>query len=614
MRERCPNLLTVDHPIVAVVFSSCREVREIASGVRFAITLTPDFGAVQNAGEEFGALRVVAKVDDGGTDEAFVHDANATRAACSGVLLIEDDLFEQTRATGTARLGPTEADPTMPPEFLFPIPTFFEKIVFIARTAATAHDAKLGAVAEAILKERSGLDSKRILLRCESQVHAVPDRSGLSRSAPKPPSPGTDGNLRSVRRNPNWSWQTLRMRFQSKALARCALYFVVVAVVATNATFARPASAESASATAPRVGHVWIFVLENTNYAQVTAESMPYFSARAAEGVTLSKMYGVGHASLTNYIAMASGHKPKLLTQQDCFSYNCLYGVGEDDNIANQLEAKGLTWKAYMDGMTKPCPKPKENSSDPNTVGYATRHNPFMYYRSIVDNAARCAEHVRPYGDLATDLKSGKVANYNFISPDTCHDAHDVGDPKCSLTAADSWLEKEVAPILDSPEYKRDGAIILTFDEAFISDASSCCGEPTGGGHIATALLSPHLSKPGSVDATPYSHYSLLRTMEDNFGLAPLRQAGASATASMIANFNVADTTPTPPSSTNGSSIGSTTSAVAPVGSTTIAKPPKNKGSDNQTTLWVGLGLGIVILGGGVVTAKRRSTKLQQPS
>ena len=170
-----------------------------------------------------------------------------------------------------------------------------------------------------------------------------------------------------------------------------------------------------------------------------------------------------------------------------------------------------------------------------------------------------------------------------------------------------------MAPILDSPEYKRDGAIILTFDEAISSDASSCCGEATGGGHIATALLSPHLAKPSSVDATPYSHYSLLRTVEDNFGLVPLREAGAATTASMIADFKAAHTEPMP-STTTGSSAATTTSSLGPAGSTTIAKPPKKKSSDNQTTLWLGLGLGIVILGGGVVTAKRRSTKLQPPS
>ena len=112
----------------------------------------------------------------------------------------------------------------------------------------------------------------------------------------------------------------------------------------------------------PRVGHVWIFVFENTNYAQVTPKEMPYFSARAAEGVTLSKMYGVGHFSLTNYIAMASGHEPNDKTKADCFAYDCIYGSGEDDNIADQLEKAQLTWKAYMDGAPGPCPKPPEGA------------------------------------------------------------------------------------------------------------------------------------------------------------------------------------------------------------------------------------------------------------
>ena len=81
---------------------------------------------------------------------------------------------------------------------------------------------------------------------------------------------------------------------------------------------------------------------------------MPYFTKTAKLGVTLTKMYGVGHASLTNYIAMASGHSPNPKTQADCFGYDCVYEKGEDQNVADQLEADNLTWRAYMDGLPQP--------------------------------------------------------------------------------------------------------------------------------------------------------------------------------------------------------------------------------------------------------------------
>ena len=357
----------------------------------------------------------------------------------------------------------------------------------------------------------------------------------------------------------------------------------------------------------PRVGHVWIFVFENTNYDQVTTATMPYFSARAAQGVTLSKMYGVGHASLTNYIAMASGHAPKPSTQADCFNYDCIYEAGEDANVADQLEEANFTWKAYMDGAPGPCPKPQEKAGEPYIVGYATRHNPFMYYRGLVDDKARCVDHVRTLADLAGDRAAGNVANYNFISPDTCNDAHDDSKDGCKLPDADKWLEQHLKPILDSPEYKSDGAVILTFDEAEISDASNCCDPKTpGGGHIATAILSPRLAKPGTIDATPYSHYSLLRTVEDNFGLAALRHAGDASTNSMITLFKAPDPSLT---TTTPNAAGSTTIAARTTTQTVVK--PKKKSSDSQSTLWFGLGLGLAIVAGGVISAKRRSAKLK---
>jgi phosphatidylinositol-3-phosphatase len=83
-----------------------------------------------------------------------------------------------------------------------------------------------------------------------------------------------------------------------------------------------------------------------------------------------------------------------------------------------------------------------------------------------------------------------------------------------------------------SPAYADNGLLIITFDEAS-NDASDCCGEPmspntasnggsgNGGGRIGAVLLSRYI-KPGSVNDTPYNHYSLLRSTEDLFGLSHL--------------------------------------------------------------------------------------------
>lgn len=387
----------------------------------------------------------------------------------------------------------------------------------------------------------------------------------------------------------------------------------VAGLAAFTGSPAARAETQSGNPQGKRFTHVWIFVFENTNYDKVTAKSMPYFTAKAKAGTTLTKMYGVGHASLTNYIAMASGHSPNDKTRADCFSYDCVYEKGDDNNIADQLEGAGLTWRSYMDGMTKPCAHGKEGAGEPylgqGNGGYATRHNPFMYYRSIVGDQARCDQHVLPITEMQKDRAAGKVANYNFISPDVCHDAHDdSSDPKCSLQNADKWLQPQLDPILASKEYQSGGAVFLTFDEAELADGSSCCAgvsgaSGAGGGHIATAILSPALAKRGESIDTPYSHYSLLRTVEDNFGLPALRNANDPSTASMINLFAVRGTASTPTTAVNGS-----TTATVNNGSPTTVVPATTKSGSGSSKLWL---LGVLlaaILGGAFIVSKRRGT------
>lgn len=276
------------------------------------------------------------------------------------------------------------------------------------------------------------------------------------------------------------------------------------------------------------VQHVFVVVLENSTYDEITgptaATTMPYLTSLAAKGVTLDQMFAVDHASLGNYIALTSGYEANDKTKADCFQYDCVYPTGQDDNVANQLEAKHITWKAYMDGMTQPCQKPPtQGASDPFVVGYATRHDPFMYYSSIVDDPTRCAAHVVPFSQLATDLGGAHVPSYAFISPDTCNDAHDRGD-NCGLTHADDWMKQNVQPILDSKAYKQGGVLIITTDESEGADSSGCCGNAQGG-HIATFVISPLVAKPGSRTSTQYTHFSTLRWIENSFGLPCLRHA-----------------------------------------------------------------------------------------
>jgi phosphatidylinositol-3-phosphatase len=287
-------------------------------------------------------------------------------------------------------------------------------------------------------------------------------------------------------------------------------------------------SARAAEGERPQIDHIVVVVLENATAEAVLADKRdqaPFLNGLAARGTQLDAMFGVDHNSLPNYLAMVSGHASTGQTRADCFVYSCVYKPGNDETVADQLEAKGLTWKAYVDGMDTPCLHSQENHIEKYRTGYATRHNPFLYFAGIVRNEARCAAHDVPIGHLAQDLAGPGLPSLSFIIPDTCHDGHD-----CPLSTADTWVKDNVGPLLERPEIRDHGLVIFTFDEADASDQRGCCFNSRGG-RIATWIVGAGVAV-GRHSNTEYNHYSLLRTVEDNFGLPCLRHACDSVTAS----------------------------------------------------------------------------------
>jgi hypothetical protein len=303
-----------------------------------------------------------------------------------------------------------------------------------------------------------------------------------------------------------------------------------------------------ASVSAAPVRHVFVIVLENEPY-QVTFGKhslAPYLAHELPrQGALLPHYYGIGHYSLDNYIAMISGQAPNPATQQDCSTYSefkrtapgldahgqalgqgCIYPA-DVKTIADQLEVAGLSWKGYMEDMGRDPTREsarcghvaigKTDITEHASTGdqYADKHNPFVYFHSIIDDPARCGQHVVNFDHLAEDLK--------HLDPG-------------GLVSADAFLRKWVPRILASPAFRRDGLLVITFDEG--TDGKACCGEQglaggplpgqigPGGGRTGAVLLSPFI-KPGTVSTHAYNHYSLLRTVEDFFGLSHLGYAAA---------------------------------------------------------------------------------------
>ena len=349
---------------------------------------------------------------------------------------------------------------------------------------------------------------------------------------------------------------------------------VLTLAASLSATAAAPPAAPRASAALPPVRHVFVLVLENQNYASAFApDSRAAYLAHAlpARGALLSRYYGIAHSSLPNYLALVSGQAANEDTQLDCPVFRefvpsaarpdadgqlpgtgCVY-PRLVPTLADQLEAAGLTWKGYMEDMGKDSARESAtcghvpvgqnettNAASPRDQ-YAAKHNPFIYFHSIIDDQARCDAHVVNLAHLREDLQSvATTPNYAFITPNLCNDGHDA---RCAdgriggLTAIDAFLREWVPRIENSPAFRADGLLVITFDESAGEDSSACCGERPlpgarfqpgfngpGGGRIGAVALSPFI-QPGTVSAEPYNHYSLLRTVEALFALPALGYA-----------------------------------------------------------------------------------------
>ena len=342
---------------------------------------------------------------------------------------------------------------------------------------------------------------------------------------------------------------------------------------------------------------MFVIVLENESASTTfgAGSPAPYLSTTLrSEGAYLPNYYAVGHESNDNYIAMISGQAPSAQNQADCQFYDDLepgtigsYGQAEGTGcvypadvptIADQLTASGLTWRDYNESMgadptreASECGHPGINSVDNTqkataTDEYATRHDPFVYFHSIIDDTALCDSHVVNLDLLPHDLASAvDTPNYVFITPDLCDDGHDSpcanGQPG-GLAQADAFLRQWVPQITNSPAFtQQHGLLIITFDEAATSDTSSCCGEipgpdspepgvnGPGGGDVGAVLLSPCIA-PGTVSTVPYNHYTMLRSVEDIFGLPHLGYAGLPGETSFgsdIFNQPCAGTASAPP-------------------------------------------------------------------
>jgi phospholipase C len=216
------------------------------------------------------------------------------------------------------------------------------------------------------------------------------------------------------------------------------------------------------------------------------------------------------HPSLPNYLWLEAGTNFGILDDGSPSQHP----LSAKKHLVTLLKNANITWKAYLENISgKVCPLTDRGE-------YFVCDEPFAYFDDVSNhqkpNSKYCIAHLRPYGELATDLKNGTTAQYNWITPNLCDAMHDSCNGGNPIAQGDTWLSQNVPAILASSVFKQGGALFITWDEA-----------DNGDGPIPMIVLSPFAKGNGYSNSIHYTHGSTLRTMQEIFNVRPLlRDAG----------------------------------------------------------------------------------------
>ena len=291
-------------------------------------------------------------------------------------------------------------------------------------------------------------------------------------------------------------------------------------------------SGGSTTGTIPSSSHVFVVVEENHSYSQVIgSSSMPYLNSLATKYGLATQYYANTHPSIGNYFMMTAG---QIITNNDSYCSTLT-----NDNIVRHLLSAGKTWKSYAQSI------PYAGYTGWDVYPYVQHHNPFAYF-SDNRNGSGQQNNIVPFSQFGSDVANNALPNFSFVVPDLEHDAHDCPDGGSSCTdndmlwAADQFLQFQIAPLLNSAQFQKDGLLVIWFDEAFDSDTSY------GGGKVAVVLVGPSVKR-GFRSSNLYQHQSLLRTISESLGITPVGDAtSAPSMAEFFSSSSTTSTSPTP--------------------------------------------------------------------
>ncbi|ELS05323.1 Phosphoesterase family protein [Xenococcus sp. PCC 7305] len=276
-----------------------------------------------------------------------------------------------------------------------------------------------------------------------------------------------------------------------------------------------------------------IVMLENSIRSNVLANS--YMDHLRQKGVFLSNSYGVTHSSQPNYIASIGGDNFGFINDDPGYVqwiYNTM-DASPVTSVVDLLEAQGLTWRSYAEDLPPNYkkninPNPPYTPIPPNEGNFARKHVPFLSFPNIISVPERLANIVDGK-EFAIDLENGNLPHYSWFTPNLINDGHSLKPEQKATDPNDTNRHVNIKNIeaflkeflSDDPiaKFPPETLIVITFDEAY----------PYYDPYEIYTLLIGDMIPAGTTRTEPYNHYSLLRSVEKNFGLGTLKRNDAAA-------------------------------------------------------------------------------------
>jgi hypothetical protein len=372
-----------------------------------------------------------------------------------------------------------------------------------------------------------------------------------------------------------------------RGLSRGALAVLTAAGLGVALDAGQGAAAQAAS-TSSGPDHVFVIMMENHGYNEIIGDTTdaPYINSLAQRYNVETNYHGVTHPSLPNYLAAVTGSFQgiwddcKAGAAEMCAPEEFVPNSGDStssaslttdeyntaaatphmfsaQNIVDQVESSGRTWRAYMQSMPSAG---YEGEYYPGVVNgtlvklYAQKHNPFMYLSDINSAGNPRLNDVVPFDSFGSDLASGNVPNFVWISPDQCHDMHGissaaaaiVNEPACAndpgaIQLGDQFLQQTVSQIMASNTWQTTkSSIVIMWDENDYCGYSGGPGCPVGadnvvlGGGDAPLLVINSAAGPHKTSDKLADHYTVLSTIEHMWHLGCLANTCSPTTSGTL--------------------------------------------------------------------------------